>query len=187
MSGRPDPAPVKPVGAGHTRGMRLELTRRGDYAVRAMIALARVEEDRRLSARAIASEMTIPVRFLPQVMTDLVRAGLVDAVIGRSGGYRLSRDPAGISLLDVIEAVEGDSRRQTCVLRGGPCGRDGFCDVHAVFFEAQDALLRPLAATTLADLGRRAAERVGSSTAGLVTASNQSGPGGEGEVRAKHR
>ena len=167
--------------------MRLELTRRGDYAVRAMLALAGVEEGRRLSARAIATQMTIPVRFLPQVMADLVRADLVDAVIGRSGGYRLSRDPARISLLDVIEAVEGDSRRQTCVLRGGPCGRDGFCDVHAVFFEAQDALLRPLAATTLADLGRRAAERAGSGPARLLTVSHEAGPSGEGEVRAKHR
>jgi Rrf2 family protein len=167
--------------------MRLELTRRGDYAVRAMLALARVEEGRRLSARAIATQMTIPVRFLPQVMADLVRADLVDAVIGRSGGYRLSRDPARISLLDVIEAVEGDSRRQTCVLRGGPCGLDGFCDVHAVFFEAQDALLRPLAATTLADLGRRAAERAGSGLAALVTASHESRPSGKDEVRTEHR
>ncbi len=167
--------------------MRLELTRRGDYAVRAMLALARVEEGRRLSARAIATQMTIPVRFLPQVMADLVRADLVDAVIGRSGGYRLSRDPARISLLDVIEAVEGDSRRQTCVLRGGPCGLDGFCDVHAVFFEAQDALLRPLAATTLADLGRRAAERAGSGLAALVTASHESRTSGKDEVRTEHR
>ncbi len=167
--------------------MRLELTRRGDYAVRAMLALARVEEGRRLSARAIATQMTIPVRFLPQVMADLVRADLVDAVIGRSGGYRLSQDPARISLLDVIEAVEGDSRRQTCVLRGGPCGLDGFCDVHAVFFEAQDALLRPLAATTLADLGRRAAERAGSGLAALVTASQESRPSSKDEVRTEHR
>ena len=153
--------------------------------MRAMLALARAAEGRRLSVRAIASEMTIPVRFLPQVMADLVRAGLVDAVIGRSGGYRLSRDPARVSLLDVIEAVEGDSRRQTCVLRGGPCGLDGFCDVHAVFLEAQDALLRPLAATTLADLGRHAVERAGTGTTALATATHDSGSRREGEVRHK--
>jgi Rrf2 family protein len=132
--------------------MRLELTKRGDYAVRAMLALARGDGNGLLSARRIADAMDIPVRFLPQVLTDLQRAGLVEALPGRTGGYRLARDPSTISLLDVIEAVEGDSRRQSCVLRGAPCGLDGFCDVHHTFFEGQDALLRHFAAATLGDM-----------------------------------
>ena len=48
--------------------------------------------------------------------------------------------PSAISLLAIIEAIEGDSRRQTCVLRGGPCSAGGVCAVHAAFFAAQDAL-----------------------------------------------
>jgi Rrf2 family transcriptional regulator, iron-sulfur cluster assembly transcription factor len=138
--------------------MRLELTKRGDYAVRAMLALTRSNGTGLVSARRIADAMAIPVRFLPQVLTDLQRAGLVEALPGRAGGYRLSRDPATISLLDVIEAVEGDSRRRACVLRGIPCGADGHCDVHDVFFEGQEAMLRTLAASTLAEVaGRRMA------------------------------
>ena len=132
--------------------MRLELTKRGDYAVRAMLTLARTPGDRLLSVRRIAEEMSIPVRFLPQVMGDLAAAGLVEATTGRAGGYRLARPAAAITLLDVVEAVEGDSRRRTCVLRGGPCGLDGHCDVHDVFFAAQDAMLATLAAARLADL-----------------------------------
>jgi Rrf2 family iron-sulfur cluster assembly transcriptional regulator len=132
--------------------MRLELTKRGDYAVRAMLALARADGTGLLSARRIAEAMDIPVRFLPQVLADLGRAGLVEAAPGRAGGYRLARDAAAISLLEVIEAVEGDSRRRSCVLRGGPCGRDGFCDVHEVFFTGQDALLGHLARSRLSDL-----------------------------------
>ena len=132
--------------------MRLELTKRGDYAVRAMLALARADGTGLLSARRIAEAMDIPVRFLPQVLGDLGRAGLVEAAPGRAGGYRLARDAAAISLLEVIEAVEGDSRRRSCVLRGGPCGRDGFCDVHEVFFTGQDALLGHLARSRLSDL-----------------------------------
>jgi Rrf2 family protein len=116
-----------------------------------MLALADAGADW-TSVRAIAEAMSIPVRFLPQVMQDLVRAGLVETRIGRTGGYRLARPPAGIGLLDVIESVEGDSRRRTCVLRGAPCGRDGYCRVHRAFFDAQAALLDRLAATTLADL-----------------------------------
>lgn len=130
----------------------MELTKRGDYAVRAMLAIARAPAGRLLSVRRIAEEMSIPVHFLPQVMGDLVAAGLVEATTGRAGGYRLARPAADISLLDVVEAVEGDSRRRTCVLRGGPCDLDRHCDVHDVFFAAQDAMLATLAAARLADL-----------------------------------
>ena len=145
--------PARPLPVGRILGpMRLELTKRGDYAVRAMLALARGTGNGLLSARRISDAMSIPVRFLPQVLADLARAGLVESVAGRSGGYRLTRAATEISLLDVIEAVEGDSRRRTCVLRGGPCGVDGFCDVHDVFFRGQEALLTELAGSTIADL-----------------------------------
>lgn len=143
--------------------MRLELTKRGDYAVRAMIALARGDGER-LSARRIADAMEIPVRFLPQVLGDLQRAGLVAAAPGRSGGYRLARAAEGISLLEVIEAVEGESRRRSCVLRGGPCGRDGTCDVHDVFFAGQEALLATFAAATLSALASRDDDRLAVAT-----------------------
>lgn len=133
--------------------MRLELTRRGDYAIRAMIALAKVSpDDGLLSARRIAARMSIPAAFLPQVMRDLMAAGLVAASTGRTGGYRLGRPAAEISVLEVIESVEGDGRRIACVLRGSPCGRDGFCDAHAVFFAAQEAMLDRLRVATLAEL-----------------------------------
>jgi len=135
--------------------MRLELTRRGDYGVRAMLALARAREGAGpMSARVIAASMNIPPSFLAQVMRDLMAAGLVDATTGRTGGYRLARPATGISVLEVIESVEGDGRRIACVLRGSPCGRDGFCDAHAVFFAAQEAMLDRLRTATLADLAR---------------------------------
>ncbi len=138
----------------------MELTKRGDYAVRAMLALARAPAGRLLSVRRIAEEMSIPVRFLPQVMGDLTAAGLVAATTGRAGGYRLARPASAVSLLDVVEAAEGDSRRRTCVLRGGPCGLDGYCDVHDAFVAAQDAMLRALAAARLADLPVRRGGRL---------------------------
>ena len=135
--------------------MRLELTKRGDYAVRAMLALARSRDGGLLPARRIADSMGIPVRFLPQVLGDLQRGGFVEAELGRAGGYRLVRDPATVDLLSIIEAVEGDSRRQSCVLRRGPCGNDDTCDVHDVFSAGQEALLATLASVTLQDLVRR--------------------------------
>ena len=140
--------------------MRLELTSRSAYAIRALIAIARAEAGdppksaRPLPMSQIAEEMTIPRRFLPQVMGDLVRAGLVTAQVGRAGGYTLARSPGHLSILEIIEAAEGDSRRSTCVLRGGPCGPERHCDAHEVFFTARSAMLERLRSATLADIVR---------------------------------
>jgi Rrf2 family protein len=130
--------------------MRLQLTRRADYAVRAMLALAR-QPGKYLSGSRLASEVSIPGHFVTQVMGDLVEAGLVEARTGRTGGYRLAHAADATSMLAVVEAVEGDTRRQVCVLRGGPCRRDGTCAVHEIFSDAQEALLARLEKATLAD------------------------------------
>ena len=128
--------------------MRLDLTKRSDYAIRAMLALA-MSPNGLVSSRKIAEEMKIPPRFLPQIMGDLTRASLVEAHPGRAGGYRLARDPKTVTLLNVIESVEGDPHRQICVMRGSPCGQDGECGVHDVFYSAESAILQILSAATL--------------------------------------
>jgi Rrf2 family protein len=128
--------------------MRLDLTKRSDYAIRAMLALAMVR-GKLISSRRIAEQMKIPPRFLPQIMGDLTRAGLVIAHPGRAGGYQLADDAHATTLLRVIEAVEGDPHRRICVMRGTPCGADGECGVHTIFFSAEEALLETLASATL--------------------------------------
>ena len=133
--------------------MRIELTRRGDYGVRAMLALARVSPEQ-ITGSALADSTGVPTSLVPQVMGALVRAGLVSNRLGRRGGYRLAKPATRISLLQVVEAVEGDGRRRTCVLRGGPCRSDGACDVHEAFFAAQEALFGSLASVSLADVSR---------------------------------
>jgi Rrf2 family protein len=132
--------------------MRLELTRRGDYAVRAMLALAGHNGAGWLSVNRISTAMAIPERFLPRVMTELVRTGLVEGRLGRTGGYRLARPASSITLLEVIHAVEPDDVERTCVLRGGPCGGDGHCAVHHVFADARIALLERLSTARLDEL-----------------------------------
>jgi Rrf2 family protein len=128
--------------------MRLDLTKRSDYAIRAMLALTMAKEGL-LSSRKIAEEMKIPPRFLPQIMGDLTRAGLVDAHPGRAGGYRLAQPASSVTLLTVIEAVEGDPHRQICVMRGTACGQNGECGVHDVFYAAESAILEKLRGATL--------------------------------------
>ena len=132
--------------------MRLELTRRGDYAVRAMLALADPGSDGWISVNRIAAGMSIPVRFLPAVMRELTTTGLVVARTGRAGGYRLARDANLITILDVIDAVEPADAARRCVLRGIPCGQDGRCAVHDTFDEARAAHRKRLGQSTLASL-----------------------------------
>jgi len=117
--------------------------------MRAMLYLARTS-GQTVSGAAIAHETQIPVRFVGQVMGDLARAELVVARIGRRGGYRISRPPSDISLLEIVEAVEGDTRRKTCVLSQGACTHEAACDVHEFFAAAQNALIARLSESTLA-------------------------------------
>jgi Rrf2 family protein len=133
--------------------MRLELTRRGDYAVRTMLALAAAGEER-LSARVIAERMAISTHFVPHVLRDLGKAGLVDGVVGRGGGYRLTRAADAISILDIVSAVEPDESQTRCVIRGGPCSVDGTCAVHDVFAGARTATLAHLSRVSLASVRR---------------------------------
>jgi Rrf2 family iron-sulfur cluster assembly transcriptional regulator len=167
--GRPDDGPVRPgtpgrAAAGREPGrthrlgypaaMRLELTRAGDYAVRAMLLLAEADATAWVSAARISAAMAIPPRFLPRVMRGLLQAQLVEARTGRSGGYRLARPAATISLQDVIVALEPADDARRCVLRGIPCASDGQCAVHDSFTDARLAMTDRLAATTLASLRR---------------------------------
>lgn len=128
--------------------MRLQLTRRGDYAIRAMLLLA--QEPGVVTGAEIARRTGIPERLVRQVMGQLVRADLVSARIGRRGGYWLAEGGSAISVLAIVEAVEGDARPQRCVLSGAACNANNRCQVHDIFARAQDALIGRLAEATLA-------------------------------------
>ena len=125
------------------------MTRRGDYAIRAMLLLARAPEDV-MSGTEIARQTGIPERFVPQVMRELVRSGLARVKLGRNGGYQLGKAAESVDMLAIIEAVEGDSRRQRCVLSGIACDPDQRCQVHEIFAAAQEALISRLAESSLA-------------------------------------
>ena len=127
--------------------MRLQLTRRGDYAIRAMLLLA--QEPEVLSGADIARRTKIPERLVRQVMGQLVRAGLVHARLGRRGGYWLAQPSSAIPILTVVEAVEGDARRERCVLSGAGCDAANRCQVHDIFASAQEALISRLEQASL--------------------------------------
>jgi Rrf2 family protein len=132
--------------------MQLNLKRKGDYAVRAMISVGRRYEKDLRQARQISTEMHIPYKTLTLILAELVTEGLLVATHGPTGGYRLARPPGDISLLDIVEAAEGPATFDHCVLRDGPCDWEETCPVHDTWARTQDALIRELAATSLAEI-----------------------------------
>jgi Rrf2 family protein len=134
--------------------MDLQLTWRGDYSMRAAIALARSwPGGDYLKIREVAAEMEIPFRYTAEILSILQRSGLAEARAGRKGGYRLTRDPAEISLLEVIEASEGELKAERCVLSGGPCHWQGtICAVHPMLASAATALTDSLRSQSLASV-----------------------------------
>jgi Rrf2 family protein len=133
----------------------LALTRRGDYAVRAALHLARHWPERQhVKIREVAAAMALPAGYTPRVLKILAEAGLAEARAGRQGGYRLATAPETISLLAVVEASEGPFTLDRCILRGGPCHWEDACAVHAAWAAAIQACRESLQTTTLADLVR---------------------------------
>src|SRR4029453_1452694 len=121
-SGCSSPAEQANHPARYPRGMDLGLTRRGDYAVRAALCLARRGGDGRyVKIREVAQTMALPASYTPQVLRLLAGAGLAEARAGREGGYRLTRPPGEIALMEVVEAAEGAFAPDRCILRGGRC------------------------------------------------------------------
>jgi Rrf2 family transcriptional regulator, iron-sulfur cluster assembly transcription factor len=134
--------------------VKIALSRRGDYAVRAVLHLAKLRAGARSKARAIAQDMAIPEKYVPQVLTGLVRGGIVESVSGPDGGYSLTRAPERITLREVVELTEGPIQATECILRGGPCRWDDACAVHAVWSAATQAFERQLDDTTFAALAQ---------------------------------
>lgn len=132
--------------------MDLNLTKRGQYVLRAAIALARTRDEGYLKTREIAATMNLPGQYAPQVLMLLRKAGLTESKAGASGGHRLLRPPDQISLLDIVRAAEGEIDGSACMLSGGLCGHGDECVLHQPWQNAQRALLSALTATSLESL-----------------------------------
>ena len=89
--------------------------------------------------------------FLSQVLTPLVRSGWVRSEPGPAGGYSLIIDLANVSVLAVIEAIEGPTDTGRCVLADGPCNDERTCALHFPWQRARSELLAELAKTSVAD------------------------------------
>ncbi len=113
------------------------ITRRTDYAIRMLMELAR-RSGARVSVRELAETQGVPYAFARSIQRDLVEAGLAVSSRGSAGGLSLARAPADVSLLDVVEAMQGPVSCSVCTSDPDWCERLGGCGVHAVWRGADD-------------------------------------------------
>lgn len=132
--------------------MSVTLGKHGDYAVRAVIDLARHWGGDPRKSREIATSMDIPPDFLKRILAELVAQGLLTSTAGSKGGYQLTRPPEEISLLDVIEPSERLLAPDRCILKGGPCDWSSVCPIHDPWCLAQKAFAEVLDDADLAQI-----------------------------------
>ncbi len=131
----------------------MRLTAKSEYGVLAMIDLACTYGSGPVSAREIAERREIPPRFLEQLFVALRRGGIVSAVRGAKGGFVLTRDPSQITVLEIVEALEGPLETSVCDSeRETGCTRSGACAAAPVWAKATRALREVFATTSLAEL-----------------------------------
>ncbi len=131
----------------------MRLTAKSEYGLLAMIDLACREGAGPVSARAISERQAIPAKFLEQLFVALRQAGLVSAVRGARGGFALDRPAETITVLDVVEALEGPLRTTVCDgERAAACGKGKACAAAGVWERATSAVRTVFGATTLAEL-----------------------------------
>ena len=129
----------------------MQITRQADYAVRAVLHLARNGEQRTATS-SIAEEQRIPPSFLAKIISQLSIAGLLHTSRGARGGVTLARNPKEITLLEVIEAIDGPIQLNECVGDEGACSFDADCPLRPVWCDAQEDLVKRLKGTNFADM-----------------------------------
>ena len=129
------------------------LSTTAQHALRALVVLARKAEGESILGRDLAEASDVPANYLSKLLLDLNKAGLVAAVRGTGGGYRLRRGPESISLMEVVRIFDPPRARPGCLLGGGrECRDDAPCPAHAAWRETRAQFLAFLEGTTLADI-----------------------------------
>ena len=125
----------------------MQITRQADYAVRAVLYLARLGQEQRAATSQIAEDQQIPPSFLAKIVSQLSVAGLLQTSRGARGGVSLARHPDQISLLEVVEAIDGPILLNECVGANGICTFGDDCPMRPVWCDAQAQLVERLKST----------------------------------------
>lgn len=134
----------------------MELTRKGEYAIRGIMHLARLPFGSVVLLSDIARQADIPQTFLAKIFQNFTKLGFVNSFRGTGGGFSLARPASAITLREVVEAVEGPLAPNRCVTEEGECVRSASCRVHTVWCRVQEQLVDILDGVTIEELARDA-------------------------------
>lgn len=129
----------------------MQLSRKADYALRAVAFIAQIEKGTLASIGKIALAREIPREFLAKILKELSRAEILVSFQGVTGGYRLSRPPKEVTFLDVIEAMEGPVRVNLCV-EGCHCDHETACEIRPFFIKQQEQIVKAMKRQNFASL-----------------------------------
>jgi Rrf2 family protein len=133
----------------------MQVTRASEYAMLGLLALSRRPAGAVEMVDVLAHEEGVPPSFLGKIFQSLSRAGIVRSARGSGGGFSLVRTPAEITVLEVIEAVEGPIALQRCLETDSDCTHREGCALCGLFSEAQDRVKEVFGRTSVAELTRR--------------------------------
>jgi Rrf2 family protein len=128
----------------------MQITRQADYAIRAVYHVSKLGSNQRTATHQIAKEQHIPSSFLAKIISQLSIAGLLQTTRGARGGVMLGKAAGAITLLDVVEAIDGPIRLNECVGEENDCSFGADCPLRAIWCDAQDDLVKRLRATNFA-------------------------------------
>jgi len=130
----------------------MQITRQADYAVRAVLYLSRMGDNQRAATSKVAQAQRIPPSFLAKIISQLSIAGLLRTSRGARGGVTLARAPKDITLLEVVEAIDGPIMLNECVGDNATCAFDKDCPLRPVWCDAQEELVNRLRGTNFEQL-----------------------------------
>lgn len=140
---------------GHFRSsFKMQITRATDYAVRVMVHLAALPEGKKAQLNTLAEMTEVRGTFLSKILQRLVHQGFVSSYRGTGGGFCLKMPAEHVTLLQVIESMEGPTRLNVCIKEGPGCVRKSWCAVHPVWRDAQSALTNVLGGMSVAELAK---------------------------------
>ncbi|MCS6910528.1 MAG: Rrf2 family transcriptional regulator [Anaerolineales bacterium] len=138
----------------------MHITRQADYAVRAVLYLAQCGPGARVATAEVAREQHIPLTFLAKIVSQLSAAGILRATRGARGGIALARPPEDVSLLEIVEAIDGPITINECTTDPSLCPLGADCAVREVWCNVRADLTKRLGETSFGDLVKAPLEKV---------------------------
>jgi len=138
------------------------LTQTGEYALRAMVYMARKETDAYCGVKEIAASTGVPANYLAKILQLLARAKVLDSQKGFGGGFKVARELSKISLMDIVDPLERIDKFRQCVLGQRLCNDQVACPLHDTWKAISGQYLGSLTSTTLQDIAdfRRKVEKL---------------------------